>query len=96
MNKLDTPDAIYRRIINKGITIESGLDLLISLLQENDNNDFFFRCKGIIEKIYLHYKKTYDVLHLIIKKQQNPSTKFIIVKLFIISFPKKFKRFRTV
>ena len=51
MNEMNTPEAIYTRILAKDIKIEKGIISLIHLLQDHTDDDFLLEIKEIVNKL---------------------------------------------
>jgi len=89
MNEMNTPEAIYTRILAKDIKIEKGIFSLIHLLQDQADDDFLVEIKEIINKLAKRFIKIYDIFIHIFQTEQKSLTRLVIAKLLIITFPEK-------
>jgi tetratricopeptide (TPR) repeat protein len=93
MNEMNTPEVVYTKILNKDIKIEKGIISLIGLLQEYDNDDFLYEIKEVIDRLAKKFIEIYDLIINIYESEKKPIIRLAIVKLLIITFPKKCIKF---
>jgi Leucine-rich repeat (LRR) protein len=90
---MNTPEAIYRKILNQDIKIEKGIISLIEFLQKYDNDDSIYEIKEILIKLSKNYINIYDTFIKIYNNSEKPVARLFIAQLLIITFPEKCIKF---
>lgn len=61
MNARKIPENIYAKILNHDISLNKGIELLLSILHASEKNDIILECKTTLKKLSKNYAETFQV-----------------------------------
>ena len=86
MSGSETPEKIYSEILDKRITLYSGTQTLISLMQNSEESIVIIQCKAILKKLRSKYPEILQILFQLLESDQKPIKRLIIAKEIILNF----------
>ena len=86
MSESETPEKIYTEVLNKRITLYSGTETLISLMQNSENDIVNAQCKSILKKLCNKFPEILHILFQLLDGDVKPLKRLIIAKEIILNF----------